>query len=298
MRDIRIGIGTLIALLLLVAGLSQAQLASPVHVIPVVAKAAGLGGTDWRSNLSISNLATNATDVGINFYREETSNSLSMTFDKVVTLQGGETLLVEDVIGTWFPAEGNTKGALLIVALDAMKASDQDPLLAVSSRTFNAANPNATYGQTVPAAQFALLVGPGRIVMPGAGEDSRFRSNVGVFNFGIQDTEVVITVYDSTGNVAAEGTKTVGSLSMGQWSLRSLGVSSLTGGGRVDVRLADSSLPSDPCQYEIDFGLPTGVIMAYLSKTDNATSDSEFVMGLVDWSAYEAECGTNPDGCR
>jgi hypothetical protein len=286
-------------LVVMAASLVQAQIVSPIQVVPVVAKVAGGGDTDWRSDLAITNLADVAAQVGINFYREETANSQSLLiFDRTVTIQPGATLQVEDVLGTWFPAEGNTKGFLLIVSLGALVDEGLGGL-AISSRTYNAANPNATYGQGVPGTIISVLIGPGRIVMPGARNDDRFRSNVGVLNGGAQSVDVVITIFDENGNQVAQRTRNVKSLSLGQWSLSSLGVGNLSG-GRVDVRLAASALPADPCQYEIDFGLPVGVIMAYLSKVDNATADAEFVMGQVDWSEYEAECGTTPEGddCR
>ncbi len=284
-------------LLTVVAVGAQAQFVAPLHLIPVVAKVGGVAGSDWRSDLSISNLSTSATQVGVKFFREETANFwFPGTFDHQVTLSAGETLLVEDVLGSWFADEGNTKGALLVAATDVFISEEGSPL-AVNSRTYDGADPDATFGQAVTSSLTNILVGPGRIVMTGARQDDRFRSNVGVLNLGLQASEVVVTIYDNSGAVVNEQTNTVQPLSLSQWPLSALGVATLDGGGRVDVRLAESAIPDDPCQYEITLGLPVGIIMAYLSKADNATNDAEFVLGQVDWAEYAEECGGTPDGC-
>ncbi len=294
---LRIRSAFVFVLLSVVAIGAQAQLVAPLHLIPVVAKVGGVADSDWRSDLSISNLSTSAVQVGVQFFREDTANFwFPGAFDRLVTLTAGETLLVEDVLGSWFSNEGNTKGTLLVAATDVF-VSEQGSPLAVSSRTYDGADPDATFGQTVPSSLASILIGPGRIVMTGARQDDRFRSNVGVLNLGIQAVEVVVTIFDSDGAVVNQQDKTVQALSLSQWPLASLGVGSLDGGGRVEVRLAESAIPDDPCQYGIDIGLPVGIVMAYLSKADNATNDAEFMLGQVDWTEYVEECGSTPDGC-
>lgn len=274
------------------AATSSAQLVGPVHVLPVVAKIGGAQDTDWVSDVSISNLHTGIVVVAANFFRQGRSNSFTPgDVGHSEVLQGGATLLVEDVLGQWFPEEGDTSGFLVVYSLDLQTG------ISVSSRTYNAADPEATYGQSVGSTISSAILGPGRLVLPGLRQDARFRSNLGVLNIGAEPVDVEISLFDAGGAAVSSVVRGVGSLSLEQWSLTSLGAASLPGGGRAEVRLAASSLPEDPCQFTLDFGLPVGVISAYLSKVDNATGDAEFVLGQVDWSEYVAECGSAPDGC-
>ena len=272
---------------------ASAQFASPFHVIPVIAKVAGSQGTDWRSDGSITNLSSQAVTVRMEFLREARNNLFTGSFSRSVNVATGETLTVEDILGTYFPSEGNTKGMLMMMADD--NGTDSQ-MLAVTTRTYNAANPNATYGQTVPSNFIGVLFGLGRSVMPGASWDSRFRTNVGVCNIGPVPVVVVIDIYRANGTLASSVTRTVESFSMRQWRLADLGVSSLSG-GRVEVRLDDSTQGWNPCDTgSVPF--LSSLLMTYSSKVDNATGDAEFGYGQMVWDDYADTCGTDPtDGC-
>ena len=176
---------------------AEAQFASPLQILPVVAKVAGAQGTDWRSDMAISNLSDSAVTVGLQFFREARSNTFTGSFAKTITLAAGETRVVEDVLGTLFPSEGNTKGMLLVMAVSGGGADGG--MLAVGSRTYNAANPNATYGQSVSPSFVSFIVGLGRSVIPGASWNTRVRTNVGVCNFGPQSAAIVIEIYNGAG---------------------------------------------------------------------------------------------------
>lgn len=271
-----------------------AQFASPVHIVPVIAKIKGAQGTDWRSDGAITNVSGTTVTVSMEFFRQETSNTFTGNFSASFTLAPGQTKTVEDILGTYFPGEGNnTKGMLLIMA---EAAGDADALLAVSTRTYNAANPMATYGQTVPSTFIGFVFGLGRSVLPGVTYDSRFRTNVGICNFGPIAADVVIDIYNASGSKVATVPRTVESFSLRQWSLADLGVPNLTG-GRVEVKLGASTPGFNPC----DPGSSpffSSLLMTYFSKVDNATGDAEFGMGQVVWDDYVDTCGSDPsEGC-
>ncbi len=292
MRSVVVSMSVVVALM---AGAvpAAAQFASPFHIIPVIAKVKGNQGTDWRSDGAFSNLSDVAVTVNLEFFREAKSNQFTGSFSKSITLAPGETRTVEDILGTYFPGEGNTKGMLLIMADD---AGDESGLLAVTTRTYNAANPNATYGQTVPSNFLAMLFGLGRSVLPGASYDARFRTNIGICNIGPVSAKVVIDIYNAAGSLVKSVTQTVESFSLRQWSLADLGVTNLTG-GRVEVRLDSSTQGFDPCDPG---SLPffSSLLMTYFSKVDNATGDAEFGYGQLVWDVYQDTCGTDPtDSC-
>jgi hypothetical protein len=70
--------------------------------------------------------------------------------------------------------------------------------------------------------------------------------------------------------VVAEGSKTLGSLSMGQWSFNSLGVGSVSGPLTVEAWFDPSDVSPDPC---MDFA---NQFFAYYSKADSVSQDAEF----------------------
>jgi hypothetical protein len=279
--------------LLAVTAPASAQFASPFHIIPVVAKLKGDQGTDWRSDGVITNVSGQTVTVVLQFFREATSNTFTGLFARTITLAAGETRTIDDIVGTMFPAEGNTKGILLIMTQDDGGGTGE---LAVTTRTYNAADPNATYGQTVPSDLLAMIFGLGRSVMPGVGYNARFRTNIGVDNLGAMDAQVVVDIYDAMGTLVASTTHTVESFSLRQWSLAALGASNLTG-GRVEVHLASSMPGFDPCDPGSS-PFTSSLLLAYFSKADNATGDAVFGFGQTVWDDYANTCGTDPtDGC-
>jgi hypothetical protein len=293
MRTIVVTVAILIALG--GAGTAGAQWATAFHLIPVVAKTAGAAGTDWRSDLSMSNLSPFTVAVRAGFFREATNNQLSFDLPVLATLQPGETRDVGDVVGTWFPSQGNTKGTLLLIG-EPTTTPAQDALLAVSTRTYNNANPSATYGQGVDNGLLNLVVGKGVAVMTGVRHDGRFRSNVGVLNLSPFPLQVIATTYDASGAQAAEATKTVESFSLRQWSLDQLGAPTLAG-GRIEVRVDPETITWDQCDPSAESEFGSGVFLTYLSKVDQATGDAEFHYAQTNWTDYVEECGEQPDEC-
>jgi hypothetical protein len=279
---------------LAVAPSAQAQFASPFHVIPVVAKLTGGAGTKWQSDMAITNLSGKSVNVGLQFFREAQNNSFTGDFSKTITLAPGETRLVEDILGTFFPSEGSTKGVLLILSQDS--GSGDDGLLAVTTRTYNAANPSATYGQTVPSNFLGMIFGLGRSILPGVRYDSRFRTNIGVANLGPVPAPVIVKIYDASGALVSTMARTVESFSLRQWSLADLGAPNLVN-GRAEVQLDTGTQGFDPCDPgSVPF--VSTLLMTYFSKVDNATGDAEFGYGQLDWTDYADTCGTNPvDNC-
>jgi hypothetical protein len=273
---------------------AEAQFASPLQILPVVAKVAGAQGTDWRSDMSISNLSDTAVTVGLQFFREARANTFTGSFSKTITLAAGETRVVEDVLGTYFPSEGNTKG--MLVAMVVSGGGADGGMLAVGSRTYNAANPNATYGQSVSPSFLSFIYGLGRSVIPGASWNTKVRTNIGVCNFGPQSAAIVIDIYNAAGGLVKSVSQAVEAFSLRQWGLADLGVSNLTG-GRVEVRLDTGAAGFDPCDLSTTPFLAS-MLTAYYSKVDNATGDAEFGYGQLDWSGFIDQCDVDPtDPC-
>jgi hypothetical protein len=295
----RFKIGCAVMLACCVSGAAFAQIVSPVHLLPVVAKVAGSEGTNWMTSVTISNSGDQAADVNAMFFPENETGSLFPGIMHQFRIAAGRTMEVQDVLGSWFPAEGNTKGTMLMLAEAVGGSEDDNAKLAVTARVFNNADPNFTYGQTVPSSFLSLIVGRGASVLPGARWDSVNRSNVGVLNLSLQPLKVIITTYTASGAVAAEVKKTIKAFSMNQWGLNQLGVNSMTASGRVEVRIDPSSISWDPCTQNVeDIGGLFGMFVAYMSRVDNASGDAVFLLGQPDWEGYVDECGEEPDDCK
>jgi len=312
MRRVPSALVLVVCVMLAGVTVSQAQIASPAQFIPVVVKAKGRAGTLWRSDLSITNLTSTVQTVTAAYLPEKHSNLPPLTNTHTFTLGPGKTILVQDVIGSWFPQFGdNTKGALLVYTgepslgevvtraeglLRMGGQGEASPALAVTSRAYNAADPDATYGQTVPANMFSYFFGIASAKLTGVRQDGRFRTNIGVFNLSPLSAPVQITIYDADGNQLAQKTETVEAFSLRQWNLKDeFGVDGLQD-GLVDLRVEPSTANLDPCGDTA--GSLSPLLMAYYSKNDHATGDAEFAIAQADWRDFAAQCNETPvDGC-
>ncbi|NOZ79000.1 MAG: hypothetical protein GXP48_07460 [Acidobacteria bacterium] len=291
---------------LVLSAAAWAQVAGPAQLVPVVARLAGSSGSYWQTDISVSNVSTEACILEAIFLPEEHANDPDHAPSHTVSLPAGKTLKVEDVLGTWFPQVGMTKGALVFFAED--ENGDATGVIAVSSRTYNAANPAATFGQGVPSITLMgeegltvnAVFGLGRAILPGVKQeqDLSFRTNIGVLNMSMLAIKVHVTIVGADGHPAGQKTRTVPPVSLSQWSLTSLGVSSLPGGGRVDITLDPADIPANPCGNVPEVLSETqGEFIAYSTTMDGATNDSEFHLASIDWSDQVSQCGQWPPIC-
>ncbi len=299
---------------LLTVGLDiVAQVPSPIHVIPVIGKLKGNSGTDWVSDVMLSNLSTFNGTVGVRYFAANTANTFDGSFPKAFALGGGKSLLVKDAVATWFPSAGtSTLGFLVIADLTPANCSTPNEMvLAATSRTYNNADPKKTYGQSIPSSWVAVNFTRAKTILTGLRQESGtpgYRSNIGVVNLSTLRITVVIKVYRADASLAANVQKTVEALSLTQWGLGDLGVASLPAtGAYATVELAPGSITVDPCDDNVQFAClsrcgsncggkytfsKSGTFIAYVSKVDNGSGDAEFIPGQVDWSSYNDECST------
>jgi hypothetical protein len=271
-----------------------AQLAIPIHLFPVMAKVSGQAGTDWVSSMSVANLGDEEFLATALFFRENQNNIPLLGPRHDFLIEAGQTVTVGDVLGQWFPEQGNTKGFLVLFGEIDEEATNPF-VMAASGRIFNQANPQATYGQTAPSSLLGLMVAPGAANLPGARSDDGVRSNVGVINLSIFPLSIIATTYAADGTVVASVGKTVRAFSLGQWSLEQLGVASMSPEGRVHIEVDPSSITWDPCfGEEPDLDDLQGIFLAYMSRVDEVTGDAEFILAQNDWSPFIDLCGEQP----
>jgi hypothetical protein len=289
---IRVHATAVFVLVIAIAAPCAAQLAVPAHIVPVVAKNGGVGGAEWMTSISMSNLSEGTIDVTAAFLRQDTPHIIPFVPLEAFELTAGQTLTIEDVLGTWFPGQGNTKGTLVLLAELRDAGEENYAQFTATTRIFNNADPAATYGQAVVSSLLGLMVAPGRLVLSGARFDDEVRSNIGVVNLSATGTDFIITTFAANGHEIASVRRDVPAFSMSQWSLEQVGVPAMTEPGRVEVTIDPDTVTWDPCNQDpANPDLEGAVFLAYLSRIDQATIDAEFHPGQSDWKAYTDLCG-------
>ena len=101
---------------LLAVAPSHGQDIGGFELIPVVGHTAGAGQppTYWVTDVTIHNLMSERVTVGMVYFPFDTDNEWDETFPVTVQLEPRETMLVEDVLGTYFAVTGSAKGAVLL----------------------------------------------------------------------------------------------------------------------------------------------------------------------------------------
>lgn len=310
------------AALCLLSPPAAAQLMNSFHLVPVIVKAPGLGGTFWQSDLSISNLSPTAVTVGAKYFPSDVANTFNGTFPKSVSIGAGQTLLVQDVLGTWFPSAGNGKGFLVLADTTPVNCNVSKPptaysgLLAVTSRTYNTGDPKGTYSTAVDPNLTGANWTTYPSVIPGVRHTGTtapgYRTNLSVANFSTGVIVVFIRIFNSAGALLYEGGHGIEALSFRQWTLGDFGVSNLgAGAGRIEVSLQSSLVP-DPCASPAEAfcsnpcdpqKCPTKYAMrtqptfyAYASTIDNGTGDGTVVSPLIDWQGWNKYVGDYTKG--
>ena len=249
-----------------------AQDVDGVQFFPVVARTAGVGTSQWVSDLTVNNLLGEEVTVGIQFFPENQANSFDPSFPDRFQLGPRETLVIDDVLATVFGYDTNIKGALVVSVDEGMiEGNPEEARIIAVTRTYNTADPAGTYGQTVPALEAdTVTVAP--LVATGARNDGQFRSNVGLVSLALfEEIRVHFRVLGPDGAEIATGIRTLPPATIRQFSLDQLGVGTVAGAMTVELWLDEDSVSDDPCA---DFA---NTLMGYVSKVDNGTGDAEFL---------------------
>lgn len=242
---------------------------------PVAARGPGLAGTQWVTDLTIHNPLEDPVTVGMSFFPANQDNLFNPLFPDRITIQPGETVMMEDVLQTTFGYTGSVKGGLVLVSepMFIIGNPDNARVLAVT-RTYNVGSSEGTFGQTVPSMVSTMNVGWASSYITGARNDADFRSNLGIGSSSVMaPLRVHYRITGPDGAQLAEGSKVIRVASMNQWSFEQLGVGVADGPLTVELWLDPANAPSDPCNDDI----PTG-FFAYVSKVDNGTGDAEFLI--------------------
>lgn len=157
-------------------------------LIPVVYRGAGANGTQWRSEIVVSNVSSNLTQPAlttITFHGDDGET-------KAVTmpLAPKEVVGVPDAVRAWFGVE-NGGGIVRVTWDDAPRVR-----VIARARVYNA-GPHGEFGQSVPGVDTSRLVS--EHFLPGLSGLDGNRTNIGVSNPTTAATIVWFELIDTSG---------------------------------------------------------------------------------------------------
>lgn len=242
----------LVVLVLLTATFAGAQFVAPGGSFPVVANLPGLNNTDWRTDVSVVNLAATGTSITL-LLQPEIRNGAPV-FEPViidsVNIAAGAQLTMRNIVETVFGLS-NTKGALSIFS------NDGAPLV-MSARIYTYGDDGGSYGQNVEG----LLVANDAWT-PGITHDDFYRTNIGIYlpfdPLPGAPVRFAIRVYNNGGTEVGSGAFIFNDAGVQQLSLSAFGVSTLLDG-----------------YVEFDSLDPTVNFFAYASRVDEISGDAVF----------------------
>jgi len=256
---------------LLLAAPASAQFISDVMIVPVVAHTGGLNGTVWVTDLTIFNPMDYAVTVGIQFQPADRPLSPGQIHQSTTVLGPGETMMIEDLLPTWYGLEGDLKGWVLLITRPPHVANPYGTKVHATARIYNTGGDEGTYGQTIPAVEATVNVGWSSSLVTGARNDDGYRSNLGIACMNIS-VRANYRITASDGTVVAESFKDLLQWSMQQWSFDELGVGSVQGPLTVELWMDPADATPLPCAMEFP-----KAFAAYVSKVDNLSGDAEFL---------------------
>ncbi|RLB37128.1 MAG: hypothetical protein DRH30_13715 [Deltaproteobacteria bacterium] len=270
----------------------EAQEIDNSHLFPGVARLPGQPPSQWVSDVTVNNLHGFEIEIGFMFFAERTEHGIDdFVFppEHRFQLAPRETRLFEDVLATVFGLD-NAKGALLVTCSREMLEPDPPPgeddlYILATMRTYDVSSPLGTYGQTIPANNFIINSSGEQSFITGALNSGLFRSNLGIINLSLDEVTFHYRIMKPVSTIVAQGTKTLASLWVQQWSFNSLGVGTVNGPLTVDLWI-DPDDVKPRCLDTFDGGAG---FLAYVSKVDSRTQDAEFMYAAPAFVA-EREC--------
>ncbi|MFN2239179.1 MAG: PKD domain-containing protein [Thermoanaerobaculia bacterium] len=220
-------------------------------LVPVSTAVAGVGGTSWRTSLTIFNASSFAVPVDVVYLPGAGQPAQT----RRIPLGAGVSASWQNVLGELFGISSGA-GALHFET----SSSNGTPDLRISSRTYTDGS-NGTYGQFVGDVRGESI--PPRLHLPGLAMNATSRSNIGLVNRGGSHVSPTLSLYGASGSLLGRTTIPLAPGSFHQQSLAA-------------IFPIVSSVPQDQMSLEIASPIANAVT-AYASVVDNISQDPVFV---------------------
>jgi len=244
----------------------NAPLNEPV-VIPVAGSLHGNLNTFFRSDVAISNRSSASSSGTFTFF-----DSRGGTRERDIALGGGESAVLDDVVGTSFPDLGDSFGYL--------EFKPRQGTFSLTSRTFATAPAlKGTFGTAVPALprSSALRLGQSRTIAGldvaslktiTAAKPGTFRTNIGLVEIGGESATVEVTV------IYADVKQFVYGLRLTTLTYDLKPHQSIIDGLAPRIQASNPNV-SDLRSVELKFKIVRGegAVIVYTSSVDNGTAD-------------------------
>ncbi len=244
-------------------------------IIPAVANITG-ATQKWLSDVKISNTSNQAIQYKLSFKvtgKDGAQQGKSTSY----SLRPGQTVAMDDIVRQWFGfgdlADG-TAGAIEIRPLNftGKVGSSPEATLAATvatSRTYTR-DPNslASFGQFIPSTAFSKFVSgqlAGAVLsMQQISQNADMRSNFGLLEGSGKPVDVLMTIYDATGN------------KLGEFPV------SLKGGEhrQLNSLLAANNITVTDGRMEVKITSGAGAITSYASVVVGGTGDPTYIQGV------------------
>jgi hypothetical protein len=223
--------------------------------VPAAAHASGVAGTEWRSDLEVKAVGTEAAGFTLELLRERADNSAPDTAS--FTVEPGTTLRLVDVVDDTFGVSGSA----------ALRLTPTHGTLLATSRTYNDA-PGGTYGQYIPAMPAESAAEPARDhTLIQLSSTSSFRTNLGLVNATGHRTTVDVGLFDAAGTPLGST-----AIVLRPYEMRQVGnVFSLVTTDEVPAGYATVRTETEGARF-----------FAYASVVDNLSGDAIFIPAQLD----------------
>ncbi len=227
---------------------------APAHaLVSVTAQTDGIGGSVWRTELTLFNAGSEAATGQFVFVPGAGGSAQT----RPLYLAPQQSVTYDNALLDIFGMPSGA-GAIAVEATSPTTTPD----IKITSRTFTTGT-DGTYGQAVPNVPDAAL--QQTLFLTGLESDSNYRANVGLVNRGATPIQVALTLFDSAGNVVGTDSLTLPPNSFQQSSLASYFPAVAAGGyGALSMR-SDASTPN--------------AVSVYASVIDNRTQDPVYIQG-------------------
>ena len=189
-------------LALLAAKAAATEFASHHLLVPVAGRTAGAHGSQWKTDLVVTNAARTGEPVSVQIFFIEKGN---LTPPVVANLWPRQSANLPDFIRNSF---GKEQGSGLVL----ITTNEPDAKIAARARIYNAGSGKGQYGQTVQAMPLTKLSKDA--VLTGLSGLNGNRTNVGIANPEATATPVAIGIYDTEGEFRGSFTTSVAAFSV------------------------------------------------------------------------------------
>lgn len=170
--------------------------------VPAAARGSGAGDSTWVTDLYVYNPGTAQVTVDIYWLPRSTDNSEATP--ETFTVNGGETMILDDVIQTVFGA-ASAGGAFRIVATDTIMVNARIYNQAASGDTFGQGFEGVPASSAIPAGSSTDFVG----LTDNGADSGTFRTNIFAVNTSSGSTTVTFYLLDTSGGQLASRSYTL-----------------------------------------------------------------------------------------